>query len=94
MGNKKRGGLGRLLVKHGLYKTDGKGNIVGFSRKGAYTLIFMVLSLGGSFGFLVWLFLEGRLASNPMRYIVSVVCGIILLGILAILDFKLHPEGD
>lgn len=94
MNGKKRGGLSRLLVKHGLYRTDNKKRIIGLSRKGAYTLIFIVLTIGGSIGFLIWMSLEGNFLSHPIRYAVSVASGILLLGIVAALDYRLHPEGD
>lgn len=94
MATKKRGNLKRLLIKHGLYRADKKGNPIGLSRKGAYTLIFIVLSIGGSFGFLAWMLLEGRLQAHPTRYIMSVAAALVFFGVLAAADYKLHPEGD
>jgi hypothetical protein len=94
MRDKKRGELARLLVKHRYYRVNNAGNPIGLSRKGAYILIFMVLSLGGSLGFLVWSSIDENLLSHPLRYLVSELAVIALLGIIAVLDYRLHPEGD
>ena len=94
MKSKKRGGLGKLLVKHGLYRTDDKGRIMGVSRKGAYTLIFIVLAIGGSLAFLIGLSLNKSILDHPVRYFVSELAVIGLLGIIAAVDYRLHHEGD